>query len=161
MASNTNVSPSSVVIDANVAIALCANELEKVASADAKIKEYSANGCRFFAPGVLVAECLYVFCRKLKDGVLTPVEHYAAVQALAVMMGAIDPPPNGDRSLIKRAEEIRGVLGCSRSADGIYLALADELAQTSITEVLTFDTGMTSQAAALALTPKVVVLPTA
>ena len=159
MASATKVSPASVVLDANVVIALCANEADKVANADAKVKEYLADGSHFYAPGVLVAECLYVLCRKLMDGVLTPVEHGAAVQALIAMAAAIDPPPHGDRSLIQRAEAIRGTLGCSRSADGIYLALADELAKNSTTEILTFDTGMPSQAVAGAVGAQVVVLP--
>ena len=160
MASPTKASPSSVVIDANVAIALCAKEADKLANAEAKIKEYALNGARFFAPGVIVAECLYVFCRKLKDGVLTPTEHAAAVQAFIALMAAVQPPPGGDKSLIQRAEEIRGPLGCSRSADGIYLALAEELSRSSATEVVTFDNGMQAQAASHALSHHIEVLPT-
>ena len=54
MASGT-ISPLSVVIDANVVIAICAKEADKLANAEAKIKEYSTNGCAFYAPGVIVA----------------------------------------------------------------------------------------------------------
>jgi predicted nucleic acid-binding protein len=158
MASGTT-SPVSVVIDANVVIALCAKEADKLANAEAKLKEYSLNGCRFYAPGVIIAECLFVFCRKLNDGVFSHADHGAAVLAFRKMMTLINPPPNGDISLIERAEEIRSSLGCSRSADGIYLALAEELSQTSSTEVVTFDNGMQSQAAASSLAPSVVVLP--
>ena len=113
MASGTTLSPISVVIDANVAIAICAKEPDKLARAEAKIKEYAGKGCNFYAPGVMVAECLYVFCRKLKDGVLTPTEHTSVVLRFISMMGAIGPPPTGDRSLIKRAEEFRGPWGAA------------------------------------------------
>ena len=81
MASGTLTNPPSVVIDATVAIALCAKETDKLANLEAKMKEYAMKGCRFFAPGVIVAECLFVFCRKLKDGVITIAEHGLALQA--------------------------------------------------------------------------------
>jgi hypothetical protein len=50
MASGTTTSPVAVVIDATVVIALCANEADKLANAEAKIKEYSGKGCTFFMP---------------------------------------------------------------------------------------------------------------
>jgi hypothetical protein len=75
-------------------------------------------------------------------------------------MSHVNPPPTGDRALIKRAEEIRGGLGCSRSADGIYLALAEELTKESATEVVTFDNGMKAQATANNSRVPVIVLPT-
>ena len=159
MASGTTTSPASVVIDANVVIAICAKEADKLAIAEAKVKEYSTSGCRFFAPGVLFAECLFVFCRKLKDGVFSNADHTGAMLAFIKMMANINPPPNGDANLVMRAEEIRSSLGCSRSADGIYLALAEKLSKVSSTEVVTFDTGMQSQATASRLAPAVVVLP--
>ena len=123
------------------------------------MNEYVAKGCTFYAPAVIVAECLFVLCRKLKIGMLTATEHKNAVLSLISMMAAIHPPPVGDKSLIKRAEEIRATFGCSRSADGIYLALAEELAKTGSTEVVTFDAGMPSQAAASGFTPAIVLLP--
>jgi predicted nucleic acid-binding protein len=159
MASGTPTNPLAVVIDANVVIAICAKEAGKLATAEAKLKEYAGKGCTFYAPGVIIAECLFVFCRKLNDGVLTAAEHSSAVRGLISMMAAIQPPPTGDKSLIERAEEIRDTLGCSRSADGIYLALAEELGKTTNTEVVTFDTGMPSQAAASSLALTVVLLP--
>lgn len=146
MASKPTSSVAAVVVDASVVIALCAREPDKIASAEEKLAEYAADGSKFFAPGGLIMECLYVFCKKLKDGVLTPIEHAAAVHALITFMAAVDPPPSGDKALIARAESIRGSLGCSRSADSIYLALADELGKICSTEVVTFDTGMKKQA---------------
>jgi predicted nucleic acid-binding protein len=160
MASATTINSVAVVIDANVAIALCAKESDKLASALAKINEYATKGCQFYAPGVIVAECLYVFCKKLKDGVLTAAEHGDAIQAFIALMRAVNPPPSGDRGLIKRAEEIRGALGCSRSADGVYLALAEELGRVTSAEVVTFDNGMKSQATANLIGLPIVVLST-
>jgi predicted nucleic acid-binding protein len=160
MASVTTTSPVSVIVDANVVIALCAEEVDKLANAEAKMKEYSRNGCQFYAPGVLVAECLYVFCRKLQTGDFTAAEHSNAIIAFITMMAAINPPPSGDKSLIKRAEEMRGTLGCSRSADGIYLALAEELNKVARSEVVTFDNGMQSQVTSCSLALTVIVLPT-
>jgi predicted nucleic acid-binding protein len=149
-----------VVVDANVAIAICAKEPDKFAIATAQIQTYAMDGSRFYAPGVIGGECLYVFCRKLQAGDLTATEHANAIKAFITFMGAVEPPPAGDKSLIQRAEDFRGVLGCSRSADGIYLALAEELAKSSTTEVITFDNGMQTQGVANSLTPQVVVLPT-
>ena len=160
MALPTTTNPCSVVIDANVAIAICAKEADKLTEAESKMKEYATNGCAFFAPGAIVMECLFVFCRKLMTGVITPAEHTSAVQAFITLMRVVNPPPSGDKSLIKRAEEIRGNLGCSHSADGIYLALAEELAKVSDTEVVTFDNGMQSQAPKGVPGLLVVVLPT-
>ncbi|HLN30571.1 MAG TPA: PIN domain-containing protein [Gemmataceae bacterium] len=159
MASETT-SPVSVVIDANVVIALCSKEPDKLANAEAKMMEYASEGCNFYAPGVIIAECLYVLCRKLNDGVLTPAEHSSAVLGFITLMAAINPPPMGDKSLVKRAEEILGTFGCSRSADGIYLALAAELNAAASTELVTFDAGMPNQAAGSNLPKPVVVLPT-
>jgi hypothetical protein len=129
-------------------------------NAVAKIGEYARAGYRFFAPGVIVAECLFVFCRKLTDGVISQAEHVSAIDAFLQLMSHVNPPPTGDMSLIKRAEEIRGGLGCSRSADGIYLALAEELTKESATEVITFDNGMKAQATASNSPVPVVVIPT-
>jgi predicted nucleic acid-binding protein len=48
---------------------------------------------------------------------------------------------------MKRAIEIRGTYGCSHSSDCLYIALAEELSQNRITEILTFDKGMKNQIA--------------
>ena len=160
MGSGPMTDPPSVVIDANVAIAICAKEPDKFVNAVAKIDEYAKAGCHFFAPGVIVAECLFVFCRKLSDGVISQAEHANAVDAFLQLMSQVNAPPTGESSLIKRAEEIRGGLGCSRSADGIYLALAEKLTIESATEVVTFDKGMKAQAAASSISVPVIVIAT-
>jgi predicted nucleic acid-binding protein len=74
-------------------------------------------------------------------------------------MSVTFPPPSGDAALIARAEQIRNGYGCSHSADGIYIALAEELSQSGATELLTFDTDLPKQAARNAPTVKVNLLP--
>jgi predicted nucleic acid-binding protein len=146
MATATTNSPLAVTLDATFVIAYCAREPSRYAKADAQLKQYAGNGWQFFAPGVLIAEALFVFCRKLAAGQLTTAEHTQAVQSLQTLMRAVLPPPNGDASLIARAEQIRATYGCSRSADGIYLALAEELAKGGTAEIVTFDAGLENQA---------------
>ena len=107
---------------------------------------------------MIVSECLYVLCRKLENREINEGEHRSAILALVAFIAAIDPPPTGDRTLVRRAEEIRGVRSCRHSADGIYLALAEELATKTITEVVTFDNGMKSRATANSLVMQVKVL---
>lgn len=158
MASETT-NPVSVVIDASVVIALCAKEADKIESAETKLLAYSKSGCDFYAPGVLIAECLFVFCRKLQAGELSPEDHGAAVGALEVLMSSIKPPPVLDASLVKRAEHFRGGLGCARSADGIYLAYAEALGKSAGVAIVTFDQSMKTQAASHGLGESVVVLP--
>jgi predicted nucleic acid-binding protein len=136
-----------VTIDASFLIALCAREPDKYPKAYSQLGQYVHAGCQFFAPGVLVAEVLFVLCRKLMDGSLTPTEHAQAVQSLVVYLRAIAPPPRGDAALAARAEQLRGTYGCSHSADGLYLALAEELATLGTAELVTFDVGLQKQAA--------------
>jgi hypothetical protein len=100
----------------------------------------------------MVAEALYGLCRKLQSGILTPLQHGRTVQRLLVGTAGILPPPSGDLALIERAEQIRGSYGCSRSADGLYIALAEQLAQSGPAELVTFDAGMLPQAATAAPT---------
>jgi hypothetical protein len=52
-----------VVIDANVLIAICAREREKLNQAEAAINEYASKGWLFYAPGVVVG-------RLQHDGIL-------------------------------------------------------------------------------------------
>jgi predicted nucleic acid-binding protein len=151
-------SPTSVVVDASVAIALCAKEPGNHPKAKAYLDTQTGSGSKFFAPGVLVAEVLYVYCKKLTNGALTAAEHTQAVQAFDAFMAGVSPPPNGDKSLIVRAEQIRSGYACPRSADGIYLALAEELTKAGVTEIVTFDGDMEKQAKKNAGTVKVVVL---
>src|SRR5271166_3204870 len=54
----------------------------------------------------------------------------------------------------------RSGYGCSRSADGIYIALAEDLTARGTAELVTFDTGMPNQVAANAPAVTVRLLPT-
>ena len=64
-----------------------------------------------------------------------------------VFMRSVSPPPGGEASLIPRADQIRSGYGCSRSADALYIASAEELSQTYTTRLLTFDQSVPKQAA--------------
>jgi predicted nucleic acid-binding protein len=139
--------PGAVVLDASVLVAVCAKEAVNEPKALSAIAQYSAMGSGFFAPGVVVAEVLHVLCRKLSDGTLTASDHAGAVIELERFATAIQPPPTGDASLVRRADAIRGAYSCNRSADGLYIALAEELSRTIPTELLTFDKDLPKQAA--------------
>lgn len=148
-----------LIIDANVFIALCAREKAKLAAAETALNEYAAKGWLFYAPGVIIAEVLYVLCGKQHSGELDPTAHQEAIDSFQDQMKAVLPPPRGDVALVGRAEEIRGGYSCRRSADGIYIALAEELTQTMMTELLTFDADLPKQAAHNAPMVKVNLLP--
>jgi predicted nucleic acid-binding protein len=135
------------VIDANVAIALCAQEASKYAKAKAAIARYSSMDYQFCAPEVIVSEVLYVLCCKLQRGELTVKEYDAAVVEFDDFMTAVAPPAFGEKSLIVRAEQIRDSYGCSRSSDSLYIALAEQMAPIMPTELVTFDTDLPKQAA--------------
>jgi predicted nucleic acid-binding protein len=112
------------------------------------VTRYLSLGYAFFAPGVLVSETLFALCRMLEnDKTLTAAEHRQAVADFHALLSFISPPPQGEISLVLRAEAIRGNYTCYRSADGLYIALAEELAQTRTTILLTLDEGMQKQAA--------------
>jgi len=145
MATGTTKS-NSVVLDASVVIAFCAKEPVGYPKAKAELERYANDGWNFFAPGVLISEALFVFCKKLAVGSLSPTEHMQAVQSLFALMNGVLPPPKGEASLIPRAEEIRAGYHCKHSSDGIYLALAEELAKTGTAEIVTFDVDMEKQA---------------
>jgi hypothetical protein len=59
-------------------------------------------------------------------------------------MSIIQPPPSGEVSLIRRGYKIGDSYGCSRSADAVYIALAEELTRIRPTVLLTFDQGIPS-----------------
>ncbi len=149
------ISPGAVVIDANVLIAIYAHEQTKLKLAETAVDDYAKRNWQFYAPGVIVSEVLYILCGKLQSAVLTQADHAKAIQDFADQMNVILPPPNGDGALILRAEELRQGYGCSHSADGLYIALAEALTQQSPTELLTFDSGLSKQAAKNAPTVKV------
>ncbi len=117
-----------VVPDANVLIALCARENDKLQTAQTAVDDYTNQGYEFFAPSVLVAEVIFVLCQKLADSALTQPEYEKAIKAFEYYLNFISLSPNGEASLLKRAIEIREGYGCSRSSDGLYIALAEELA---------------------------------
>jgi predicted nucleic acid-binding protein len=145
-------SPAYVVIDASIAIGLCAKEPDKYAKIIAALRHYDSVSSRLYAPHSIAMETLYVLCKKLEAGMLTTVEQATAVGDLQILLTTIETTPNGDASLITRTEALRTGYSCRHSADGFYIALAEELAKSGPTELLTFDTGQRNQAAALAPT---------
>lgn len=144
-----------VVPDANVLIALCAKEIDKLQTAETAFEDYTNQGYEFFASSVLVAEVIFVLCQKLAGGLLSQLEHDKAIDNFTDYLRGITLTPNGEASLLKRAVEIRDGYGCSRSSDGLYLALAEKLSTTHATEIVTFDKGFINQAAKNAPTVKV------
>lgn len=52
-----------VVPDANVLIALCAKENDKLQTAENAFNDYISQGYEFFAPSVLVAEVIFILCK--------------------------------------------------------------------------------------------------
>ena len=139
--------PGAAVIDANVLIGVCAREPNKYLKANAALATYGMKDYHLYAPSVIVSETLYILCGKLNRGDMTAAQHAAAIQIFDAMMQDILPAPNGEASLIRRAEQIRAGYGCSRSADGLYIALAEELAKSMPTELVTFDLDLPKQAA--------------
>ncbi len=149
MASNQ---PASVTLDASFVIGLCAKEPSKYAKAQAELRQRVSSGCSFFAPHLLVMESAFVLCGKLQNGTLAVVEHSVALANRHTMLARIIFLPSGDASLLLRAEQLRHSYGCSHSADGFYIALAEHLATIGPSELLTFDTGQQKQAMAHAPT---------
>lgn len=94
---------------------------------------------------------------KLAAGVLTEAEHMKAVESFLDLMKSLSMP-NNETDLVMRAAEIRETYGCSRSSDSLYIALAEDLAKNRTVELLTFDKGMTNQAAKRASTVTLKVL---
>lgn len=148
-----------VVVDANVLVAVCAREQDKLATAEAAINDYAAKGWTFYAPNVVVGEVLFALCKKLQDGALTQTDYDDAIENFADQMQMILPPPDGEASLIKRAKEIRSGYGCSRSSDSLYIALTEALTRSGAAEFLTFDGDTVNQIAKNAPTVKVNLLP--
>jgi predicted nucleic acid-binding protein len=145
-----------VILDANILIALCAKE-PKQATAEKALKNYANDGWEFYAPNIIVAEVLFILCQKHQGGTLTNKAYEEAIDNLQDQMKAITTV--SDATLIKRAFEIQQSYGCSRSADSIYIALAEHLAKSCTVEIVTFDSGLVNQAAKNASSVKVNVLP--
>lgn len=142
--------PYSVTLDASFVIGLCAQEPSKYSKAQAALRQRIVAGCTFHAPHLLVMEAAYVLCGKQQSAALTPAEYTAAVVNLQSVLARLRFPAGGDVTLFARAEQIRQGYGCSRSADGFYIALAERLAASGPSELLTFDVGQQSQAASVA-----------
>jgi len=151
--------PFAVVTDANILIAICSKEQQTYQIAKDAFDEYARQGAEFFAPNVIVAEVLFVLCRKLDAKILTEAEHEKAVGFFQDYLTIISLSPDGEAALIKRSEEIRSGYGCSQTSDGLYTALAEELAKNRPTEFLTFDAGFTNQVAKNVPSVKVNLLP--
>lgn len=139
--------PGAVVVDANVAVAIAAKEADKETQAKVVLADYIAQGYELFAPGAITMEMLYALCQKFQNGLLNETEYKASAIDLEDLLVSLLPPPNGEASLVHRAYEIGEGYGCSHSADGVYIALAESLAATRPTILLTFDKELPKQAA--------------
>ncbi|MCW3053085.1 MAG: hypothetical protein JWN14_2255 [Chthonomonadales bacterium] len=110
MVSSLPSNPGALVIDANVAIALAAKETDKEAKALAELVRYAQLGYVWYAPGVIIAEALYILCGKRQRGELSAADYATAILGFQTTMTTISPPPNGDRALIARAEKIGDII---------------------------------------------------
>jgi predicted nucleic acid-binding protein len=156
--SSTPPLSGAVVIDANVIIAICAKEAGREPLALAELRHYSSQGYEFYAPGVVISEALYVLCGKEQNGTLTAADYQRAILELESLASGLLPPPKGEGALVIRSAAIRAGYGCSRSADSIYIALAEALTRERPTVLLTFDQGVSNHIAANAPTVSVKVL---
>jgi predicted nucleic acid-binding protein len=145
-----------VIPDANILIALCAKE-PKQSKVEKALKTYANDGWEFYAPNIIVAEVLYILCQKHQAGTLNDKTYKEAIDNFQDQMKAIITI--SDATLIQQSFEIQQSYGCSRSADSIYIALAENLAKSHTVETVTFDGGLVNQAAKNAPTVKVNVLP--
>lgn len=150
--------PGAVVVDSNVLISICSKETS-VATAEQAFADYAAKNWIFYAPGVVIAEVLFVLCRKLSDGTLTAAAYDEAIEIFKDHMATVLPPPSGDATLIQRAREIQTGYSCLHSADCIYIALTEELARSGVAEFLTFDKRVVNVAKNNAPSVKVTLLP--
>lgn len=152
MASIPPNNSGAIVLDASVAIAIAAKEAGREPMVLAELARYSQLGYSWFAPGVIIAETLYVVCGKKQRGELSGADYVTAISSFKKTVTSIIARPDGDWSLIARAEQIVAGYGCSHSADGIYIALAEDLAATRPTVLLTLYDVMSKQAARNAAT---------
>lgn len=136
-----------MVLDANITVSVTAKEAATEAKAKAALAHYISNGYLFFAPGVIISETLYALRNQTTNALLTQSEHRQAVSDFEALMKRVLPPPSGDASLILRADQICMTYGASRSADALYIALAEEISHTYATRLLTFDQDLPKQAA--------------
>jgi predicted nucleic acid-binding protein len=131
-------------MDASVAVAIVSKETDRDTRASAELARYSGLGYQWYAPGAIITETLYALCRKRNEGLLDEAQYaQAAIDFAALMSGIL---PLEESSLIVRAQAIGEGFSCYRSADGLYIALAEELSQSRPTVLLTFDEAMPNQA---------------
>ena len=135
------------MIDASVAVAIAAHEAGKNVAAVESIRSAANNGYSSYAPGVIVTEVLYALCQQEHRGILSAVEHEQAVTDFSALMQERIPPPDGDAALVSRSYSLCAGYGCSRSADSVYIALAELLTATRPTVLLTFDRELPKHAA--------------
>jgi predicted nucleic acid-binding protein len=155
---NQPSSAGAVVVDSNVLIAICSKETS-LTTAKQAMADYATKSWVFHALGVIVAEVLFVLCRKLSDGTLTAAAYDEAIEIFKDQIAVFLPPPSGDAALIQRAKEIQSGYSCLHSADCLYVALTEELARSGPAEFLTFDKRVVNVAANNALSVKVNLLP--
>src|SRR5947208_131060 len=86
--------------------------------------------------------------RNVNENGVAPVQHAQARAEFHTMLSFVSPSPQGDFSLLLRAEAIRGAYTCYRSADAVYIALAEDISTTRPTILLTLDDGIKNQAQA-------------
>ena len=149
---NVALPPEAIVLDASVCVSIISKE-QACHVAEARINKGLLLGAQFYAPGVLLSETLFVLCGKLQLGNLSQTDHDIAINHFEAFLGIIQPAPMLEVAYMRRAEAIRGSYTCRRSADGIYIALAEALtALGRPTALLTFDVDMQKQAARYAPT---------
>lgn len=138
MASPTD--PTAAVVDASAAVAYCAREANRYAAIEQYLDAGEVSKLRLYAPGLLVGECLHVFCKKEQRGEIDAAGHAAAVVALDELMKSLNPPAGGDGALVLPAARLSAGYTCSKSNDSVYLALAEQLAADGeVVQVVTFD----------------------
>lgn len=143
--------PNAVVVDANILISICSKEQNTYPIADSVFSAYARHGWEFYAPNVVVAEVLFAMCVKCQSGALTQSEYGQAIDIFTDCMQFVGTPDD-ESSLIKRAAEIRSGYTCKRTSDAFYIAFAEELSRTRISEIVTFDKGLKPQIAKYAPT---------
>lgn len=149
--------PDAVVIDASILVSISSKEAATYIAVEAALDSYTEKGSLFFAPNVIVGEVIFALCQKLVSRVLTEAQHEKAIESFIDLAKDISMPKN-EMDLVVRANKIRQSYGCSRSADGLYIALAEDLEKIGTVVLLTLDKGMTNQAEKNAPTVTVKVL---
>ena len=91
-------SPTAVVVDSNVLISIYSKETSHSIAGQA-LADHAAKGSAFYAPGVVVAEVLFVLCRKLSDGTLIASAYDEAIDILKDYLAVMLQPAAWRHSL--------------------------------------------------------------